>query len=75
MHITYHVLTVSQWNDGRVIALLAVMSVLLVAFAAIQVLLPNTAMVPPRLFRGQRSVVAGLWSTVCVGASQYIYGM
>lgn len=49
------------------------MSVLLVAFVAVQVLFPKTATIPPRIFK-QRSVVAGFWVTFCVGASQYIYG-
>jgi hypothetical protein len=53
--------------------LLTLMAVLLIAFVAIQFLLPKTAMIPPRIFKGQRSVASGLWSTLCVSASQYVY--
>lgn len=60
-----------QWNSGRVIALLTIMSILLIAFVAIQVLRPKTAMVPPRLFK-QRSVVAGFWQMSFVGAGMYV---
>lgn len=62
-----------QWNSGRIIALLTLGGVLLVAFAAIQVLLPKTATIPPRIFK-QRSIAAGCWATICIGASQYIFG-
>lgn len=50
------------------------MSVLLVGFVAVQILFPETAMIPPRILKSQRSAIAGLWSTTCIGASQYIYG-
>jgi MFS family permease len=63
-----------QWNNGRIVALLVLMVVLLIAFVAVQVFLPKTAMIPPRIFKNQRSVAFGLWSTLCVGCSQYIYG-
>jgi hypothetical protein len=49
------------------------MGVLLVAFVAVQILVPKTATIPPRIFK-QRSIVAACWATICVGASQYIYG-
>lgn len=47
------------------------MSVLLVAFVAVQISLPKTAMVPPRLLK-QRSVVGGLWQMSFVGAGMYV---
>jgi hypothetical protein len=50
------------------------MAVLLIAFVVVQVMLPKTAMIPPRVFKKQRSVAFGLWATLCVGCSQYIYG-
>lgn len=31
-------------------------------------------MIPTRVFKGQRSVALGLWSTACIGCSQYVYG-
>jgi MFS family permease len=60
-----------QWSNGRVVALLTVMGVLTVAFVAIQILLPKTALAPPRIFT-QRSILAGWWQTLMIGASQYI---
>ena len=45
-------------NSGRVIALLVVMSVLAVAFILVQIFLPKTATVPPRIYL-QRSVFSG----------------
>ncbi|MCJ1421361.1 hypothetical protein MMC32_007724 [Xylographa parallela] len=60
------------WSSGRIIALLTVMAVLLVAFVAIQILLPKTATIPPRIFK-QRSIAAGFWATLCIGASSYIF--
>lgn len=60
-----------QWNDGRIIALFIVAGVLLLAFAATQVLLPDTATLPPRLFRS-RSVLAALWNTLCVNCGNYV---
>ncbi|KAF1844689.1 MFS general substrate transporter [Cucurbitaria berberidis CBS 394.84] len=59
------------WTDGRVIALLSVMSILLIAFVVVQICLPKTAMAPPRLFR-QRSIGAGLWQMAFVGAGMYV---
>ena len=64
----------SKWNNSRIILLLALGGALLVVFVAIQILTPKTAMIPTRLFKGQRSVAFGLWSTACVGCSQYVYG-
>ena len=62
-----------QWNNARVIVLLTLMSVLLAAFVAVQILLPRTATIPPRIVK-QRSIIAGFWATLCIGASQYIIG-
>ncbi|RDL37705.1 Uncharacterized protein BP5553_05138 [Venustampulla echinocandica] len=60
------------WNNGRVIVLLTVAGVLIVAFIFVQALLPKTATLPPRILK-QRSVAASLWSTICIGSSQYIF--
>ncbi|KAK6342041.1 hypothetical protein TWF730_001523 [Orbilia blumenaviensis] len=60
-----------DWNNGRVIALLVLMSVLLVGFAAVQVFLPKTATLPTRIFK-QRSVVSGFWQTLCIGSIYFL---
>lgn len=48
------------------------MAVLLTGFVAIQILRPETAVIPPRVFK-QRSIAAGAWASLCIGASQYVY--
>lgn len=60
------------WDNGRVIALLVLMAVAFVAFIAVQILLPNTATIPPRI-ANQRSIIAGFLATIFTGSSQYIY--
>ncbi|KAF7180228.1 hypothetical protein CNMCM7691_009395 [Aspergillus felis] len=60
------------WNNARIVALLTLMGLLLLAFVAVQILLTRTATVPPRIFR-RRSIFAGAWATLCIGASQYIF--
>ncbi|KAK3681350.1 putative MFS transporter [Podospora appendiculata] len=59
------------WGNARIIALFVLAGVLLGAFAVVQVLLPATATIPPRLFKN-RSVVAGLWQAVLVNCGNYI---
>lgn len=59
------------WSNGRIIALLTLGGVLLVGFIAVQILMPDTATIPPRIFV-QRSIIAGFWSTFCIGASMMI---
>ena len=49
------------------IALLVLAAVLFVGFAAVQVFLPKTATIPPRVFL-QRSMVAGAFFCFCNGA-------
>ncbi|KAI1378718.1 putative MFS multidrug transporter [Hypoxylon crocopeplum] len=63
--------TTYPWNNGRIIALFVVAFVLLIAFALVQVWLPEQAILPPRLFI-QRSIASGFWSSLCVGAHQTI---
>ncbi|CAI4216931.1 unnamed protein product [Parascedosporium putredinis] len=46
------------WNDARVVALFVVFGVMFIGFAAVQVLMPDTATVPLRIIR-QRSMLAG----------------
>lgn len=59
------------WGSGRIVALLVLAGLLVVGFVAVQILRPDTATIPPRIFC-QRSIIAGFWSTICVGASMMI---
>ncbi|KAK1760409.1 major facilitator superfamily domain-containing protein [Echria macrotheca] len=59
------------WSAGRIIALLVVASVLLVVFCLIQVYMPKTATIAPHIFK-QRSILAGVWATICFGSSMMI---
>ena len=59
------------WSNGRIIALLTLAGVLLIGFLAVQIFKPDTATIPPRIF-AQRSIIAGFWSTFCIGASMMI---
>jgi hypothetical protein len=54
-----------------VIALLTLAGVLLVGFSAVQVLLPRTATLPPRIMK-QRSVAAACWATLTMNCGNYI---
>ncbi|KAL1897323.1 hypothetical protein Sste5346_004059 [Sporothrix stenoceras] len=60
------------WSNGRIIALLTLAAVLLISFVLVQVFMPDTATVPPRIFV-QRSIMAGVYSTLCVGAQMMIF--
>jgi len=60
--------SVYRWQDPLIIALLVVFAVLLVAFAAVQVLLPKTATVPPRII-SQRSILAGAIFMLAIAGS------
>ncbi|KAI1776008.1 putative MFS aflatoxin efflux pump [Hypoxylon cercidicola] len=60
------------WNNGRIIALLTLGIALFIAFAAVQVLMPTTATIPPRIFK-QRSILAGNWATICIGAHMIVF--
>lgn len=60
------------WGNGRIIALLVLAALLVVSFVAVQILRPDTATIPPRIFY-QRSIIAGFWSTICIGASMMIF--
>ncbi|KAK6848915.1 efflux pump aflT [Apiospora arundinis] len=61
-----------QWNNGRIIALLTLGAVLLIGFVLTQIFMPKTATVAPRIFK-QRSIVAGVWATVCIGSQMMIF--
>ncbi|KAG6007650.1 hypothetical protein E4U21_005731 [Claviceps maximensis] len=60
------------WNHKYIIVLLTLMSALFIGFVAVQIFLPKTATVPPRLLK-HRSVVAGFLTTVSTGSCQYIF--
>ncbi|KAM7206520.1 putative MFS aflatoxin efflux pump [Naviculisporaceae sp. PSN 640] len=62
-----------EWGNARIIALLVLAGVLLLAFCGVQVYKPNTATIPPRILIGQRSMLAGVWSTLCHGSSMMIF--
>ncbi|GFP57151.1 hypothetical protein ACSS6W_004262 [Trichoderma asperelloides] len=64
--------SIYAWNSARIIALLTLMSILFIAFIAIQILLPKTAMIPPRIFK-IRSIWAGVWEMAFLGAGMYIF--
>lgn len=64
----------TQWNNGRIIALLVLAVVLLIGFCLVQVFMPKTATVPTRFFK-QRSILAGVWSTFVLGSAMMIFGM
>lgn len=59
------------WNSGRIIALLTLMSALFVAFVAVEIIFPDTALIPPRIFK-IRSIWAGWWEMTFLGAGMYI---
>ncbi|RYP39986.1 hypothetical protein DL767_001920 [Monosporascus sp. MG133] len=58
--------------DGRNIALLTLMAVFVIAFVLVQIYLPATASLPPRIFK-RRSVASGFWQTLCVGSGNYMF--
>jgi len=60
------------WHDGRIIALFVVFGVLLCMFIPIQIWKKDNATVPPRVL-GQRSVRAGAWFAVSLGAAFFVF--
>lgn len=59
------------WNNGRIIALFVVFGVLLLAFAAVQIKMPETATIPARIIK-QRSMIFTCVYILCVGSSMMI---
>ena len=47
-----------SWSDGRIIALFVVFAVMFVGFAAVQIVMPDTATVPVRIIT-QRTMLSG----------------
>lgn len=52
------------WNNGRIIALFILFGVLMMAFVAVQILMPETATIPVRIIT-QRSILAASIFTFC----------
>ncbi|OTA84961.1 hypothetical protein M434DRAFT_165979 [Hypoxylon sp. CO27-5] len=60
------------WSNGRIVALLTLGIALFIGFTAVQVLMPKTATIPPRIFN-QRSILAGNWATICIGGHMMVF--
>ncbi|EMR68952.1 putative aflatoxin efflux pump protein [Eutypa lata UCREL1] len=56
------------WNNWRVILLLVLFGALLLAFVAVQLLMPDTASVPARIIT-RRSIFSGAIFTFCIAGS------
>lgn len=61
------------WNNARIIALLVLGILLMLGFILVQIFMPKTATIAPRIFK-QRSVLAGFWATICIGSQMMIFG-
>ncbi|MCJ1307148.1 hypothetical protein MMC25_000794 [Agyrium rufum] len=59
------------WGNARIVALLALFSILTVAFVLIQIWKQEKATVPPRMFK-KRSVVFSAWHVFCAGAAMNV---
>ncbi|GKT68919.1 MFS aflatoxin efflux transporter [Colletotrichum tofieldiae] len=62
----------SVWNNPRIIILLVLAAVLIISFVAIQILIPETATVPPRIMR-QRSIAFASWAAFTIGGQMMIF--
>ncbi|KAK1982887.1 major facilitator superfamily transporter [Colletotrichum cereale] len=60
------------WNNPRMIALLVLAFVLLASFVGIQILLPKTATVPPRIMRN-RTIAFAAWAAFSLGGQMMIF--
>ncbi|KAH8895410.1 MFS general substrate transporter [Thozetella sp. PMI_491] len=60
------------WSNGRIVALIVLAALLLLGFMLVQVLLPKTATIAPRIFM-QRSILAGFFSTLCMGCHSVLF--
>ncbi|WDK15626.1 major facilitator superfamily transporter [Colletotrichum graminicola] len=60
------------WNAPRSVILMVLAAVLLLVFVAIQVLLPETATVPPRIIK-QRSIFFSAWISFFFGGQLMIF--
>ncbi|KAI0121109.1 major facilitator superfamily domain-containing protein [Xylariales sp. AK1849] len=60
------------WDNGRIIALLVLAAALMLGFVSVQIFLPKTATIAPRIF-AQRSILAGFFSTLCIGSASMLF--
>ena len=59
------------WNSWRIIPLFALFGALMIAFAVVQILMPENATLPPRIV-SQRSVLSGALFTFFLSASMLV---
>ncbi|KAK6218600.1 hypothetical protein QIS74_06480 [Colletotrichum tabaci] len=64
--------SIYTWNDKRIIVLLVMAGIFFSGFILVQTFLPKTATIPPRIFK-QRSIIAGFFSTICMGSQLTIF--
>ncbi|KAL1303716.1 hypothetical protein AAFC00_007066 [Neodothiora populina] len=60
------------WDDGRIIALWVVFGVLTIAFILLQVFRDDEYVTLPKRVITNRSIAAGAWFTLCIGASMSV---
>ncbi|KAJ7284547.1 major facilitator superfamily domain-containing protein [Mycena rebaudengoi] len=60
-----------EWKNGRIIGLFVTFGVLISIFVGMQIWKQDAATVPPRILK-RRSIWAGAWWTLCMGASFFI---
>ncbi|KAK9797632.1 putative Major facilitator superfamily (MFS) profile domain-containing protein [Seiridium cardinale] len=60
------------WNSVRVIVLIVLAGAFMIGFIMVQIFLPKTATIPPRIFL-QRSILAGFFSTLCIGSHSMLF--
>jgi len=56
------------WNDRRIIALFVVFAVLICGYAAVQILKPDTATIPPKIITQRSVFFASLFTFFIAGA-------
>jgi hypothetical protein len=56
------------WNDRRIIALFVVFAVLILCYAAVQILKPDTATIPPKIITQRSVFFATLFTFFIAGA-------
>lgn len=61
-----------DWNSWRIILLLVLASALLLGFAVVQVWMPDTATLAPRIFK-QRTVLSSMLATFTFSSANYIF--
>ncbi|KAI3547053.1 hypothetical protein CSPX01_03885, partial [Colletotrichum filicis] len=62
------------WKNWRIILLLVLAVILLAGFALVQIFMPKTATLPGRIFT-QRSILAGVYATICNGSQLMIFSV